>query len=116
MHWKQMTFWAGLIVILVSAAMVEAVTTKTTKAAARVATGTVMAVTPASRTLIVESKLRDQPWTLGIQVPERAAITVGGKPDQLKDLKAGDRVRVRWIRTADGLVAESVAVLGAKAQ
>ncbi len=52
---------------------------------------------------------------LGIEVPERAAITEGGKAEKLGDLKAGDRVRVRWVRTGDGLVADSIAVLGTKA-
>ncbi len=115
MHWKQMTFWAVLLWVAVSATTAEAVTARASKAAARVATGTVMAVTPGSRTLVVESTLRDQPWILGIEVPDRAAITGGGKTEKLGDLKAGDRVRVRWVRTEDGLVADSIAVLGTKA-
>lgn len=84
------------------------------KEGGRVATGTVTAVTPATRTLVVESRLRGEPWILGVEVPERLAVTVGGKTKKLEDLKAGERVRLRWNREKDRLVAESIDLLGSK--
>lgn len=85
------------------------------KAAERAATGTVTALTPASRTVVVESRLGGQPWILGVEVPEGLAITIGGKTRKLEDLKAGDRIRLRWIREENRLVAESIALVGGKA-
>lgn len=85
------------------------------KGVARVATGIVTAVTPESRTVVVESALGGKPWILGVEVREDLAISAGGKTKKLEDLKTGDRVRLRWIREKDRLVAESIAVIGAKA-
>ncbi len=72
-------------------------------------------MTPASRTLVVESKLGDKPWVLGVEVPAGLAITAGGKTKKLEDPKSGERVSLRWVREKDRLVAESIAVVGAKA-
>jgi hypothetical protein len=85
------------------------------KEAVRAAAGTVVAVTPESRTVVLESTLGGKPWVLGIEVPEGLSIAAGGKTKKLEDLKTGDRVRLRWIREKDRLVAESIAVIGAKA-
>jgi uncharacterized OB-fold protein len=85
------------------------------KETGRVATGAVVAVTPASRTVVVESRLEGKPWILGIEVPDGLAVTAGGKTRKLEDLKAGDRVRLRWIREENRLVAASLAVVEAKA-
>lgn len=81
----------------------------------RIAVGTVTAVTPGSRTVVVESRLGGKPWVLGVEVPEGLAITAGGKTKKLEDLKEGERVSLRWIREENRLVAESLAVVGAKA-
>jgi Cu/Ag efflux protein CusF len=86
------------------------------KAAIRAASGTVTAVTPESGTVVVESTLGGKPWILGVEVPEGAAITAGGKTKKLEELKTGDRVRLRWIREENRLVAESISVISAKAQ
>ncbi len=71
---------------------------------------------PATRTLVVESSHGGEPWILGVEVPESLAITVGGKTKKLEDLRTGERVRLRWIREKDRLVAESIDLVGAKAQ
>ena len=84
------------------------------KEGGRVATGTITTVTPATRTLVVESRLGEKPWILGVEVSERLAITVGGKTGKLEDLRTGERVRLRWTREKDRLVAESIEVEGAK--
>jgi len=83
--------------------------------AARAATGIVTAVTPESRTLVVESALGGKPWILGVEVTEGGVIAAGGKTGKLEDLKTGDQVRLRWIREENRLVAESISVIGAKA-
>ncbi|OGB92626.1 MAG: hypothetical protein A3G35_11520 [candidate division NC10 bacterium RIFCSPLOWO2_12_FULL_66_18] len=85
------------------------------KAGERAATGTVLAITPESRTLVVESRLGGQPWILGVEVPERLAVTAEEKTRKLEDLKTGDRVRLRWNREENRLVVESIAVVGGKA-
>ncbi len=77
--------------------------------------GTVTAVTPASRTIVIESRLAGKPWVLGEEVPKALAITVGSKTQKLEDLKSGERVSLRWVREKDRLVAESIEVRGAKA-
>lgn len=73
------------------------------------------AVMPASRTLVVESRLGGKLWVLGVEVPKDLAITAGGKTKRLEDLKEGERFSLRWIREKDRLVAESIEVIGAKA-
>ncbi|MBI4841359.1 MAG: hypothetical protein HY803_09860 [candidate division NC10 bacterium] len=117
MRWEKKILVATAILFLVSepAMAAQDVGKGEAKAAERAAAGTVTAVTPASRTVVVESTLSGKPWILGVEVPEGLAITVGGKTKKLDDLKAGERVRLRWIREENRLVAESIAVVGAKA-
>lgn len=117
MRWEKKILVVTAILFLVSAPAMAAqdVDKGEVKAGERAATGTVLAVTPASRTLVVESRLGGQPWLLGVEVPDRLAVTAEGKTRKLEDLKAGDRVRLRWIREENRLVAESIAVVGAKA-
>jgi len=85
------------------------------KVAERAAAGTVVAVTPESRTVVVEATLAGKPWILGVEVPKGATITTGRGARKLEDLKAGERVRLRWIREENRLVAETISVIGAKA-
>ena len=117
MRWEREALVAAAILLLVAAPAMAAqdVGTGGAKAAERAAAGTVTAVTPASRTVVVESRLGGQPWILGVEVPEGLAITIGGKTRKLEDLKAGDRIRLRWIREENRLVAESIALVGGKA-
>ena len=99
---------AAIVLLVVSPAMAA-------QEGGRVATGTITTVTSATRTLVVESRLGEKPWILGVEVPERLATTIGGKTKKLEDLRTGERVRLRWIREKDRLVAESIEVVGAKA-
>ena len=117
MRWEREALVAAAILLLGAAPTMAAQDAgkAEVKAAERAATGTVTALTPASRTVVVESRLGGQPWILGVEVPEGLAITVGGKTKKLDDLKAGERVRLRWIREENRLVAESISVIGAKA-
>jgi hypothetical protein len=107
----------GIILLAVAGAAVAAqdVAKGEAKEAVRAAAGTVVAVTPESRTVVLESTLGGKPWILGIEVPEGLSIAAGGKTKKLEDLKTGDRVRLRWIREEDRLVAETISVIGAKA-
>lgn len=116
-RWEREALVAAAILLLVAAPAMAAqdVGKGGMKAGERAATGTVLAVTPESRTLVVESRLGGQPWILGVDVPEGLAITVGGKTKKLDDLKAGERVRLRWVRDENRLTAQSIAVVGAKA-
>ncbi len=113
---KMLMLAAAIVFLVVSPALAAQEEGKGgLKDGGRVTTGSVLAVTPATRTLVVESQLADHPWILGLEVPESLAITVGGKTKKLEDLRTGERVRLRWIREKDRLVAESIEVLAAKA-
>lgn len=81
--------------------------------AVRVAEGTVTAVSPASRTLVVESRLGNEGWTIGVEVPADVVIK-GDGAKKLEDLKQGDRVRVRWVREEHRLLAKDIRLLPGK--
>lgn len=118
MRWDGMIVAAAASVLLVVSPGVAAQAEGggEAKEGGRVATGTVTAVTPGSRTLVVESRLGDKPWTLGVEVPKGLAVTAGEKTKKLEDLRTGERVRLRWNREKDRLVAESIDLLAAGAQ
>ena len=115
MRTKMLILAAAIVILIVSPAMAAQEEGKgEPKDGGRVTTGSVIAVTPATRTLVVESQLADHPRILGLEVPESLAITVGGKTKKLEDLRTGERVRLRWIREKHRLVAESIEVVAAK--
>lgn len=118
MRWERQALAVAAILLAVSAPALAAQAggKGEGKAAVRAAAGIVTAVTSGSRTLVVESRLKGQPWILGVEVPESLAISAGGGTKKLEDLKVGERVRLRWIREEDRLVAESIAVVSPKAQ
>ena len=74
--------------------------------------GTVTAVTPESRIVVVESRLGGKSWILGVEVPEGVTIVTAKGGKKLEEIKTGDRVRLRWIREENRLVAESITVEG----
>lgn len=77
--------------------------------------GTIIAVNPASQTLVVDIPLGKEVLRVGAEVTGKTKITAGGKPVSLDRLKAGDRVRINFRRVATGDEAISVEVLpGAK--
>jgi hypothetical protein len=118
MGWEKATGVTAAILLAIAAPAMAAqdVGKSQAKVAERAATGTVIAVTPESRTVVVEATLAGKPWILGVEVPENVAIAAAGKTRKLEDLKTGERVRLRWIREENRLVAESIAILGTKAQ
>lgn len=70
------------------------------------ASGTVVAVTPASRTIVVESKLDGKPWTVGAQATDKTKFT--GKAKALTDVKAGDKVTIQFAVGESGAVLRSL--------
>lgn len=70
------------------------------------ASGTVVAVTEGSKTLVIESTLDGKPWIVGAEVTDSTKF--GGKAKGLKDLKPGDKVTMQWVRREHGDVARSI--------
>jgi hypothetical protein len=73
--------------------------------------GTVIAVVPASRTLVVDVPLGKEVLRVGAEVTDKTKLTAAGKAVSLDRLKAGDRVRINFRRVATGDEAISVEVL-----
>jgi len=73
--------------------------------------GTVIAVVPASRTLVVDVPLEKEVLRVGAEVTETTKITAAGRAVTLDRLNAGDRVRINFRRIATGDEAISVEVL-----
>lgn len=72
------------------------------------ASGTVVAVTEGSRTLVVQSTLDGQPWIVGAKVGDDTQFT--GKAKGLVELKPGDRVTVQFVVQDDGAQAQKIVV------
>jgi hypothetical protein len=77
-------------------------------------TGVVTAIEPDAhpQTVVVQTKAGDQDMTVGADVLEQTQITQGNTEKTLTDLKAGDRVWIRWKKTADALIADAIRILG----
>jgi ATP-dependent 26S proteasome regulatory subunit len=75
--------------------------------------GTVVAVTPASRAVVVDVPLGKQVLRIGAEVTDRTKIREGSKKASLADLKEGERVRINFRRVATGDEALSVDILRA---
>lgn len=72
------------------------------------ASGTVVAATEASKTLVVRSTLGGKPWIIGAEVTDRTRFA--GRAKSLADIKTGDVVRIEWVREENRLVVRSVKV------
>lgn len=77
----------------------------------RTASGTVTAVAPASKTIVVEAKVGGTTLVIGADVPEGTPIK-GAK--SLAEIKAGNHVTIQWIKTDSGLTAKSISLLSSK--
>lgn len=73
-------------------------------------TGKVAAVTPASRTIVVEIPRRKDSLTVGAEVLPNAVIKAGDQTIPLSDIRVGDRVRIEWSRGEQGDVAHRIIV------
>ncbi len=75
--------------------------------------GTLTAVTPATRTVVVEVPLESHPITVGAAATPQTTFTAGGRPVAIEDLRLGSRVRITFRGVADGDELLSLAVLSA---
>jgi len=78
------------------------------EARVQAASGTVVAVTPASKTIVVEATLGGQPWIIGAEVTDQTKFE--GKAKRLGDVKPRDKVTLRWVREEHRLAVRSVTV------
>ena len=70
------------------------------------ASGTVVAVTEGSKTIVMQSTLEGKSWIVGAEVTDSTKFA--GKAKALKDIKPGDKVTMQWIRQEHGDVARSI--------
>ncbi|HSB72416.1 MAG TPA: hypothetical protein VLT62_24055 [Candidatus Methylomirabilis sp.] len=82
-------------------------------AADRSARGIVTAVEPSANpaTLTIKAMRGKQEETVGVDVPASAKIHEGKAAKTLADIKVGDRVWMKYDRTSDKLVADSIRIL-----
>jgi hypothetical protein len=73
--------------------------------------GTVIAVVPASRTLVVDVPLGTEVLRIGAEVTKETKITAAGAAASFDSLKVGARVRINFRKVATGDEALSVDVL-----
>jgi hypothetical protein len=76
--------------------------------------GTVVAVTPESRTLVVDVPLRETVLRVGAELTDTTRITAGGQALSLDGVQTGDRVRITIRRIETGNEAVSVEVLSGR--
>jgi hypothetical protein len=73
--------------------------------------GTVIAVVPDSRTIVVDVPLAQDVRRLGATMSDTVRITVGGAPAGLDALTPGTRVRIEYRRIPTGNKATAVEIL-----
>ncbi len=98
----------GVGLIVAALALQGAAAAAAEEGRVQAASGTVVAVTEGSRTIVIESKLDGKPWIVGAEVTDNTKF--GGKAKGLKDIKPGDTVTMQWVRQEHGDVARSVTV------
>lgn len=77
----------------------------------RTISGEVASVDQTANTVTVKSKTRKgKELTLGAKVNDKTVIKSGKATKTLADLKAGDKVSVKYRRTAEGDVASSILI------
>jgi hypothetical protein len=73
--------------------------------------GKVVAVTPTSRTIVVDVPEGKETLRIGAEITDQTKILVNSKKASLDALKEGERVRIAYHRTSNGDVATSLVVL-----
>jgi Cu/Ag efflux protein CusF len=71
------------------------------EAATRKATGTVVAIDPDGKAIVISEKLGKEELVIGAIVTPETTIKVGGKTADLSQIKVGDRVTLVYERTED---------------
>ncbi len=96
----------GLATIVAAMALLAEMDLSAAEERVQVASGTVVAVTEASKTIVVESMLGGKPWIIGAEVTGQTRF--GGKAKGLQDVRAGARVTIEWVRGENRLTIRSV--------
>ena len=104
MRWK----WQSVGMVLVALAFQGAAALAAEEGKAQAASGTVVAVTEGSRTIVMESKLGGKAWIVGAEVTDKTKFS--GKAKGLKDVKPGDKITMQFVRAEHGDVARAIAV------
>ncbi len=73
--------------------------------------GEVTAVMPDVKTMVVRGMEGKKALTVGVDVTEKTIIREGKAAKTLADIKAGDRVWLKYDRLTDKLVAEQIRIL-----
>lgn len=76
----------------------------------RTVSGKVTAVTPDSRTVLVEAQVGGKSMTVGVVATDKTKITAKDKAAAFSDIRTGERVTVRYTREGDQLLAERIAI------
>jgi hypothetical protein len=92
----------GALVVTVTCFMLLGLSLAIVEARMEQMTGTITAIEPASQTVVVETPMGTDKFTVGGPLSPQAIIKKGGKARQLQDLQVGERVAVAWKRTANG--------------
>jgi len=74
-------------------------------------TGTVIAYTPESRTVVVDVHQAKETLRIGAQVTDHTTIMKGGQKAAAEALKAGEHVRISYHRSSMGDVATSLDIM-----
>jgi len=99
----------GLALLLLAAPLSLGLAGEAEKPAGLV--GTIVAVAPESRTLVVDVPLGTEVLRIGAVVTDKTKIEAAGKAATFENLKSGARVRITFRRTDTGDEAISVEVL-----
>jgi hypothetical protein len=94
----------GLLVVGLLTATVLA------RTAVRDVVGKVIAVVPASRTIVMAAPVGKDVLTVGAEVPETASIRAGQERKTFSDVKVGDRIRMTYVREQHRLVVQSIEI------
>ena len=71
------------------------------------ATGKVMSVDPQGKAVTISAKAGKQIMDIGVIVNDQTVVKVKGKKASLSDIKAGDTVKLKYLRT-DNLYAKEI--------
>lgn len=96
----------GVLAIMVATSFPAGVVLGAGEERVQAASGTVLAITEGSKTIVVESALDGKPWILGVEVTDQTRF--GGRAKGFQDVKAGGKVTIQWVREENRLTARSV--------
>jgi len=103
----------GLAVLIGFVFFTTAPTSVTAETVKRTVRGTVTATNPTvnPQTIVIQVKQPNkEELTVGARVPAEAKITRGTKTIRLAELKVGETAEVTYLKSPDGLIAQSIHV------